>query len=35
MSDLYNMINTVKSLCADSTLLGTFVENHDTPRFAS
>ncbi|RLL98788.1 hypothetical protein CFD26_107243 [Aspergillus turcosus] len=35
MSDLYNMINTVKSQCADSTLLGTFVENHDTPRFAS
>ncbi|PKX92761.1 alpha-amylase [Aspergillus novofumigatus IBT 16806] len=31
MSDLYNMINTVKSQCADSTLLGTFVENHDTP----
>lgn len=35
MSDLYNMINTVKSTCSDSTLLGTFVENHDNPRFAS
>ncbi|KAJ9376289.1 CAZyme family GH13 [Paecilomyces variotii] len=35
ISDLYNMINTVKSECADSTLLGTFVENHDNPRFAS
>lgn len=35
ISDLYNMINTVKSQCADSTLLGTFVENHDVPRFAS
>lgn len=29
------MINTVKSTCKDSTLLGTFVENHDNPRFAS
>ncbi|KAJ5669398.1 hypothetical protein N7462_010468 [Penicillium macrosclerotiorum] len=35
ISDLYNMINTVKSTCSDSTLLGTFVENHDNPRFAS
>ncbi|KAF3389655.1 Alpha-amylase A type-3 [Penicillium rolfsii] len=35
MSDLYEMINTVKSTCSDSTLLGTFVENHDNPRFAS
>ncbi|KAJ5221488.1 uncharacterized protein N7469_010375 [Penicillium citrinum] len=35
MSDLYNMINTVKSKCSDSTLLGNFVENHDNPRFAS
>nr|BAD06002.1 alpha-amylase [Aspergillus awamori] len=35
MDDLYNMINTVKSDCPDSTLLGTFVENHDNPRFAS
>lgn len=29
------MINTVKSDCLDSTLLGTFIENHDNPRFAS
>ena len=29
------MINTVKSDCYDSTLFGTFVENHDNPRFAS
>ncbi|KAJ5093297.1 hypothetical protein N7456_009158 [Penicillium angulare] len=35
ISDLYDMINTVKSDCADSTLLGSFVENHDNPRFAS
>lgn len=35
ISDLYNMINTVKSTCKDSTLLGTFMENHDNPRFAS
>ncbi|KAK2795310.1 hypothetical protein FQN51_000495 [Onygenales sp. PD_10] len=35
IDNLYNMINTMKSACADSTLLGSFVENHDTPRFAS
>ncbi|CAI7606901.1 unnamed protein product [Penicillium bialowiezense] len=35
IKNLYNMINTVKSKCADSTLLGTFIENHDNPRFAS
>ncbi|EED14962.1 alpha-amylase, putative [Talaromyces stipitatus ATCC 10500] len=35
ISDLYDMINTVKSDCADSNLLGTFVENHDNPRFAN
>lgn len=35
ISDLYNMINTVKDNCPDSTLLGTFIENHDNPRFAS
>lgn len=34
MTDLYNMINTVKSTCKDSTLLGNFLENHDNPRFA-
>lgn len=26
------MINTVASSCADSTLLGNFIENHDNPR---
>lgn len=35
MSELADMINTVKSTCADSTLLGNFIENHDNPRFAS
>lgn len=35
ISDLYNMVNTVKSDCSDSNLLGSFSENHDNPRFAS
>ncbi|EED21030.1 alpha-amylase, putative [Talaromyces stipitatus ATCC 10500] len=35
ISNLYDMINTVKSDCADTTLLGNFIENHDNPRFAS
>ncbi|KAL3475633.1 family 13 alpha amylase in complex with acarbose [Aspergillus californicus] len=35
MSALSDMIETVKSTCADSTLLGSFIENHDNPRFAS
>ncbi|BCS20599.1 alpha-amylase [Aspergillus puulaauensis] len=35
ISELYDMINSVKSTCADSTLLGSFIENHDNPRFAS
>ncbi|KAJ5090238.1 hypothetical protein N7532_008922 [Penicillium argentinense] len=35
ISSLYDMLNTVKSNCPDSTLMGTFVENHDNPRFAS
>ncbi|KAJ5772754.1 hypothetical protein N7457_007650 [Penicillium paradoxum] len=35
INNLYNMINTVASSCADSTLLGNFIENHDNPRFAS
>jgi alpha-amylase len=35
ISDLYSMINTMKTACADTTLLGTFIENHDNPRFAS
>ncbi|KAF4986882.1 hypothetical protein F66182_16794, partial [Fusarium sp. NRRL 66182] len=29
------MVNTVKSDCSDSNLLGSFSENHDNPRFAS
>jgi alpha-amylase len=29
------MINSVKSGCKDSTLLGSFSENHDNPRFPS
>lgn len=29
------MLNEVKSECADSTVLGSFSENHDNPRFAS
>lgn len=33
ISNLYNMINTVASDCADPTLLGNFIENHDNPRF--
>lgn len=35
ISNLYNMINQMKSTCADSTLMGTFMENHDNPRFPS
>ncbi|KAK8190444.1 glycoside hydrolase superfamily [Phyllosticta capitalensis] len=35
ISDLASEINTVKSTCKDSTLLGTFSENHDVTRFAS
>lgn len=35
ISNLYNMINSVASDCADPTLLGNFIENHDNPRFAS
>ncbi|KAK7539152.1 glycoside hydrolase superfamily [Phyllosticta citricarpa] len=35
ISDLASSINTVKSTCKDSTLLGTFSENHDVTRFAS
>ncbi|EEA25206.1 hypothetical protein TMatcc_006574 [Talaromyces marneffei ATCC 18224] len=34
ISNLYNMINTVKSDCVDTSLLGNFIENHDNPRFA-
>ncbi|KAL1885186.1 hypothetical protein Plec18167_001843 [Paecilomyces lecythidis] len=35
MSDLANQINSVKSACKDSTVLGSFSENQDNPRFAS
>ncbi|KAI9702084.1 MAG: hypothetical protein M1836_001428 [Candelina mexicana] len=35
MSGLVNAINTIKGTCKDSTLLGSFSENHDVPRFAS
>ena len=34
ISNLVNQVNTIKSDCKDSTLLGTFLENHDNPRFA-
>ncbi|KAH8690677.1 glycoside hydrolase superfamily [Talaromyces proteolyticus] len=34
ISNLYDMINSVASDCADPTLLGNFIENHDNPRFA-
>lgn len=35
MSALADMVNTIKSSAKDSTLLGTFMENHDNPRFPS
>ena len=35
ISNLYNGINGMKSDCADTTLLGSFLENHDNPRFPS
>ncbi|KAL6238207.1 hypothetical protein BDW75DRAFT_237704 [Aspergillus navahoensis] len=35
LSNLANMIETVKYTCSDATLLGNFIENHDNPRFAS
>ncbi|KAJ5491759.1 Acid alpha-amylase [Penicillium diatomitis] len=35
ISSLSSMINSVASDCADPTLLGNFIENHDNPRFAS
>ncbi|CAK7202232.1 hypothetical protein SEUCBS139899_004954 [Sporothrix eucalyptigena] len=35
ISALYSMIGSIASDCADPTLLGNFVENHDNPRFAS
>ncbi|KAK5123434.1 hypothetical protein LTR08_006449 [Meristemomyces frigidus] len=35
ISNLASVIGTVKSSCKDTSLLGTFSENHDQPRFAS
>lgn len=35
ISTLVNGINTMKSTCNDVTLLGSFLENHDQPRFPS
>ncbi|KAL1965697.1 hypothetical protein VTN77DRAFT_5197 [Rasamsonia byssochlamydoides] len=35
ISNLVNRINQVKSACLDSTVLGTFSENQDNPRFAN
>lgn len=35
ISNLVNELNTMKSTCKDTTLLGSFSENHDVPRFAS
>ncbi|CAK7236002.1 hypothetical protein SCUCBS95973_009458 [Sporothrix curviconia] len=32
---LYSMVGQIAAACADPTLLGNFVENHDNPRFAS
>lgn len=35
MGDLVTMINRGKNECKDSSLLGSFSENHDIPRFGS
>jgi alpha-amylase len=35
ISGLVNEINTMKSTCKDTTVLGSFSENHDLPRFPS
>lgn len=35
MSDLVNEVQSISLQCKDSTLLGTFLENHDNPRFPS
>ena len=35
MPNLVNKVNAIKSSCKDSTLLGSFVENHDVARFPS
>nr|POF01092.1 alpha-amylase [Quercus suber] len=34
LSDLATTLNTIKDECSDTSLLGTFSENHDNPRFA-
>ncbi|CAF9913351.1 MAG: hypothetical protein GOMPHAMPRED_007867 [Gomphillus americanus] len=33
ISALANQFNTIKSTCPDTNLLGSFLENHDNPRF--
>lgn len=33
ISNLVNGVNQMKATCADTTLLGSFLENHDQPRF--
>lgn len=35
ISALVNEVNQIKSSCKDTSLLGTFLENHDNPRFPS
>jgi alpha-amylase len=35
ISNLVNGINEMKSDCSDTTLLGSFMENHDNARFPS
>lgn len=35
MSDLINEVQSLSQQCKDTTLLGTFLENHDNPRFPS
>ena len=35
IGSLVNGINQMKSTCSDVTLLGSFLENHDNPRFPS
>jgi len=35
ISTLANGINWMQATCADTTLLGSFIENHDNPRFPS
>ena len=35
ISNLVNGVNEIKTTCTDTTLLGSFLENHDVRRFAS